>query len=80
MRIDIAEDLAVGLDNLLDLHIDEEVERVDMLFDETFDLEEGGKEIPFILMARQASNGEIWSRRCAGGIETTHPRRIDRIG
>ena len=55
MRIDIAEDLAVGLDNLLDLHIDEEIERVDMLFDETFDLEEGGEEIPLILMARQAS-------------------------
>lgn len=41
-RIDIRGDLVVGSDDVLDVHIDEIVERVDVLLDQTFDSEEGG--------------------------------------
>ena len=45
----IAEYGLIGLDNSLEVDIDEEVVRVDMLFDETFHLQERWKEVPFIL-------------------------------
>lgn len=41
MRIDIAQHPVVGLDDLLDLDLDEEIEGVDMLLDQAFDLEKG---------------------------------------
>jgi len=40
----------VGFDDFLQLHPDEEIERVDVLFDQPFDLEECREEGPFILI------------------------------
>ena len=40
VRIDIAQHLSVGFDDLLEFDLDEVVEGVDMLLDKTFDLEE----------------------------------------
>lgn len=48
VRIDIAANFCAGLDNLLQLHFDEVIVRVDVLFHKSLDLEEGRKEIPFV--------------------------------
>ena len=48
--VDIAEDLTVGLDDLLELNLNKVVERIDMLFNEPFDLEKSWQKIPFILI------------------------------
>lgn len=45
----IAEYGLVGLDNSLKVDIDEEIVRIDMLFDETFHLQECRKKVPFVL-------------------------------
>lgn len=45
----IAEYGLVGLDNSLEVDIDEEIVRIDMLFDETFHLQECRKKVPFVL-------------------------------
>jgi len=47
--VDVAQNPLVGFDNLLQLHLDEEIERVDVLFDQPFDLEKCGKKSPFVL-------------------------------
>lgn len=49
VRIDFAMYCRVGSDNVLEIGIDKVVERVSMLLDQAFDLEEGGQEIPFVL-------------------------------
>lgn len=43
MWFDIAKDLLVGLHDLLDLDFDEEVEGIDMLLDQSLDLQESGE-------------------------------------
>lgn len=45
----IAENGLVGLDNPFEVDINEEIVRVDVLFDETFYLQKCRKQIPFIL-------------------------------
>lgn len=45
----IAEYGLIGLDNSLEVDVDEEIVRVDVLFDETFNFQECGKKVPFIL-------------------------------
>lgn len=45
----IAEYGLVGLDNSLEVDINEEIVRVDVLFDKTFHLEKCRKKIPFVL-------------------------------
>ena len=45
----IAENGLVGLDNPLEVDIDEEIVRVNVLFDETFHLQKCRKQVPFIL-------------------------------
>ena len=45
----IAEYGLVGLDNSFEIDIDEEIVRVNVLFNETFDLQKCGKKVPFIL-------------------------------
>ena len=45
----IAEYGVVGLNNSFEVDIDEEVIRVNVLFDETFDFQKGWKKVPFIL-------------------------------
>lgn len=47
--VDVGGDLVVGLDDVLDVDVDEMVERVDVLLDEALDLEKGGEEEPFVL-------------------------------
>ena len=48
--IDVRSDLVIGFDDVLDVGIDKVVERVDVLFDETFDFEESRQQEPFILL------------------------------
>ena len=45
----IAEYGLVGLDNSLEIDIDEEIVRVNVLFDKTFHLQKCWKKVPFIL-------------------------------
>ena len=45
----IAKNGLVGLYNSLEVDIDEEIVRVDMLFDQAFDLQKCWKKIPFVL-------------------------------
>ena len=45
-----ASDLLISLENALDLHIGEVVERVQMLLDETLDFEECRNKLPFVLV------------------------------
>jgi hypothetical protein len=47
--IDVGNDERVCREDGLDVDIDEIVERVEMLFDQTFDLEESRQQLPFIL-------------------------------
>lgn len=49
IRQDITLDQLVRFQNRLDILFDKEIERVEMLFDETFDFEKGGQEFPFVL-------------------------------
>ena len=49
LRIYVAEDRLIGLDNSLEVDINEEIVRIDVLFDETFDLQKCRKKVPFIL-------------------------------
>lgn len=49
LRIDIAEDGLIGLDDSFEVDINEEVVRIDVLFDETFHLQKCRKKVPFIL-------------------------------
>jgi hypothetical protein len=39
----------ICLYDFLNLRLDEKVERVNMLFDQAFDFQEGGDQIPFVL-------------------------------
>ena len=48
-RIYIAEYCLVCLDNSLEVNIDEEIVRVDVLFDKTFDFQKRWEEVPFVL-------------------------------
>lgn len=48
-RVYIAEDGLIGLDNSLEVDINEEIIRIDVLFDETFHLQKCRKKVPFIL-------------------------------
>lgn len=41
--VHIAEDLAIRFDYLFELHLDEEIERADVLFNQTFYFEESRK-------------------------------------
>ena len=45
----IAENGLIGFYNSLEVDIDEEIVRVDVLFDETFDLQKCRKKVPFVL-------------------------------
>ena len=49
-RIDIGSNFVIGLDDVLDVHIYKVIERVDVLFDETFYFEKSGEEKPFVLV------------------------------
>jgi hypothetical protein len=42
-------DARVGAEDVLEVDVDEEVERVDVLLDESLNGEEGGEEIPLVL-------------------------------
>ena len=48
-RIDVGRDLGVCLEDVFDVDVNEVVEGVDMLLDETFDLEKRGEQEPFVL-------------------------------
>lgn len=45
----VTEDCTIRLDNLPELYLDEVVEGVDMLLDETLDFEESWEKVPFVL-------------------------------
>ena len=50
----------VGLDDSLEVDIDEEIVRVNVLFDEPFDLQKCRKKVPFILdMVRPVNRGSV---------------------
>ena len=49
-RIGIALHLVVRPDNVLDVHIDEVVERIDVLLNQTLDLQERRNQLPFVLL------------------------------
>jgi hypothetical protein len=49
VRVNIAMDSGVGAKNGLELGVDKEVVRVNVLFHQTFDLEESWQEVPFVL-------------------------------
>ena len=49
LGIDIAQDSLVRLHNLLEFDFHEEIERIDVLFDQALDPQESWKEIPFVL-------------------------------
>lgn len=60
--IDVRSDLVVGFDDVLYVCVDKVVERVDVLFDETFDLEESGQQEPFVLsdcLSRYALGSDV---------------------
>ena len=48
-RIDVAQDLVVGRDDLLQVDVDKVVERVNVLLDEAAHLEKRGQQAPFFL-------------------------------
>jgi hypothetical protein len=52
MRIDIGFDTLVRSDDLFQVDVDKVVERVDMLLDQTLDLQECRQQLPFVLKAR----------------------------
>jgi hypothetical protein len=47
--VDVRCNLVVGTDDLLEINVDKIVERVDVLFDQTFCLKECWQEFPFVL-------------------------------
>ena len=49
LRVNIAEYRLVGLDDPLEIDIDEEIVRVNVLFDKTFHLQKCRKKVPFVL-------------------------------
>lgn len=49
LRIYIAEDRLIGLNDSLEIDINEEIVGIDVLFDETFHLQKCRKKVPFIL-------------------------------
>lgn len=49
MRVYVRLDTLVGLDDLFQVHVDEVVEGVDMLLNQTLDLQECRQKLPFIL-------------------------------
>lgn len=53
LRVDVARDLLVGQDDLLEVDVDEVVERVDVLLDQPAHLEERRQELPLVLSAHQ---------------------------
>ena len=48
LGVDIAENSAICANNLFQFNFDEIIERVDMLLDQAFDLEESGQKIPLV--------------------------------
>ena len=59
IRISVCSDERVCPDNLLDLTVDEVVERIDVLLDQTSDSEEGRDQFPFILNSRDDNKWEL---------------------
>ena len=51
--IDIGGDLVVSLEDIFDVNVDEVIERVDVLLDESLDLEKGREQQPFVLRKEQ---------------------------
>jgi len=47
--VHVGGDARVGAEDVLEVDVDEEVKRVDVLLDESLDSEEGGEEIPLVL-------------------------------
>lgn len=72
VRIDVGGDSGVGTEDGLKFDVDKVVERVDMLLDESFDGEESGQQIPFIL---RISVGSVRFRLCDDRSDVT-----DRVG
>lgn len=48
-RVDVGCDFVIGLNDVFDVEIDKVVERIYVLFDETFYFEECGEKKPFVL-------------------------------
>lgn len=55
----ITKDFLVRLDNLLKLDFHEKVERINVLFDQSFDFEESGQEVPFVLLCISTNAARI---------------------
>lgn len=68
--IDVRSNFAVGFDDVFDVGINKVVERVDVLFDETFHSEESRQQEPFILL------GLGVKVRAGVGFATGAPRRF----
>ena len=62
-RVDVGGDLVVGLDDVLDVGVDEVVEGVNVLLDEALDLEESGEEEPFVLWGSRSAR-RSWCSHC----------------
>ena len=62
IRVSHASDLFIGLQDALDLHIGEVVERVQMLLDESLDFQIGRNKLPFLLQMM------IWSWKNAATV------------
>ena len=60
----IAEYGLVCLDNSLEIDVDEEIVRVDVLLDETFDLQKCRKKVPFILDMVRSMVAAVSVSRC----------------
>ena len=50
MRVDIRFDTLVGLDDVFQVDVDKVVERIDMLLDQTLDLQERWQQLPLVLI------------------------------
>jgi hypothetical protein len=48
-RVSVGDDQTIGLEDLFDIRLNKVVERVEMLLDETLNLEESRQELPFVL-------------------------------
>lgn len=71
----VTEDCTIRLYNLPELDLDEVVEGVDMLLDESLDFEESWKKIPFVL----ESFYEQWNQNKSGDAGTSYLCCIDRF-
>ena len=49
-RVDIRGHFVIGFQNVFDVYVNKVVERVDVLLDETLDLEKRGQQQPFVLI------------------------------